>query len=108
MTPLGSLTALVHPGSFRQRLGPDRDGVEYGRGAVHDGELVVAGGKFAPLLQPREASLDDVAAAVVLDVERGRPAAAAPRRLRWPAWSAGSGMTAVTPRRRSVARVPGA
>ncbi|GAA3551285.1 hypothetical protein GCM10022222_38530 [Amycolatopsis ultiminotia] len=48
---------------------------EYG-GAVDDGRLVEAGGQATPLFEQFEAALDDVAAAVVEDIERWWAAAA--------------------------------
>jgi len=45
--------------------------VEDDRGAVGDGEFVVAGGQAAPLFEQVDAAFDDVAAVVVARVEGG-------------------------------------
>ena len=56
--------------------GPCDHGVEYGGGAVDDGEFVVAGGEASPLLEVAEAAFDHVPAAVVDAVVADWPATA--------------------------------
>ena len=53
------------------------DGAEDDAGAVVAGVFVVAGGDAAPLFEPAEGTLDDVACLVGLGIERRRSAAAA-------------------------------
>ncbi|MDQ0378486.1 hypothetical protein [Amycolatopsis thermophila] len=79
--------------------------MEDDRGTVDDGEFVVASGQAAPLCEQVEAAFDDIAAAVVYRVECRWPAAAEPRPLRCPIWSAGSAITAVMPRARNCLRI---
>lgn len=56
--------------------GPSDDSVEDGRGAVDDGEFVVAGCEAAPLFEVGKAAFDDVAFAVVGGIEAGWSSAA--------------------------------